>query len=52
MSTVTDIIDEPIADHPGYHMLGLKLGSTEQSRYWIYWVPAQYVQAIRAAIIG
>lgn len=31
---------------------GLQLGPTEASRYWIYWVPAQYVEAIKDAILG
>lgn len=30
----------------------LQLGTTEASRYWIYWVPAQYVDAIRDTILG
>lgn len=31
---------------------GLQLGPTEASRYWIYWVPAQYVDAIKDAVLG
>lgn len=31
---------------------GIQLGPTEASRYWIYWVPAQYVDAIKDAILG
>lgn len=34
------------------HFQGLQLGPTEASRYWLYWVPAQYVAAIKEAIIG
>ena len=30
----------------------LQLGTTELSRYWIYWVPAQYVDAIKDTIMG
>jgi hypothetical protein len=30
----------------------LQLGPTEASRYWVYWVPAQYVDAIKDAIFG
>lgn len=30
----------------------LQLGPTELSRYWIYWVPSQYVDAIKDAILG
>jgi hypothetical protein len=52
MPTITDIVSEPIENHEEYWIIGLRLGPTEQSRYWIYWVPAQYVQAIRMAILG
>jgi hypothetical protein len=31
---------------------GIQLGATEASRYWVYWVPAQYVDAIKDAILG
>ena len=37
---------------PGCIVQGLQLGPTEASRYWIYWVPAQYVDAIKDAILG
>ena len=29
-----------------------QLGPTEASRYWVYWVPAQYVEAIKDAVLG
>jgi len=31
---------------------GFQLGTTEASRYWVYWVPAQYVDSIKEAIFG
>ena len=31
---------------------GIQLGPTEASNYWIYWVPAQYVEAVKEAILG
>lgn len=31
---------------------GIQLGPTEASRYWIYWVPAQYVDAIKDTVLG
>ncbi|PRD23045.1 UNVERIFIED_CONTAM: Ubiquitin domain-containing protein UBFD1 [Trichonephila clavipes] len=31
---------------------GIQLGTTEASRYWLYWVPAQYVDAIKDTILG
>lgn len=30
----------------------IQLGPTEASRYWIYWVPSQYVDAIKDTILG
>lgn len=35
-----------------YDEQGIQLGPTEASRYWVYWVPAQYVDAIKDAILG
>lgn len=52
MSSIKAVVSEPIAGHEGYHMLALQLGPTEASRYWIYWVPAQYVDAIKRTILG
>ncbi|XP_039265368.2 ubiquitin domain-containing protein UBFD1-like isoform X2 [Styela clava] len=52
LNSIKDVVSESIDDHPGYHMLALQLGPTVQSRYWIYWVPSQYVDAIKDAILG
>ncbi|KAL8607334.1 Ubiquitin domain-containing protein ubfd1 [Nucella lapillus] len=52
MNSIKLVVSEPIDGHEGYHLLGLQLGPTEASRYWIYWVPAQYVEAIKDAILG
>jgi len=52
MSSIKAVVSEPIADHESFHMLALQLGPTEASRYWIYWVPAQYVDAIKRTILG
>ena len=35
-----------------YVLQAIQLGPTEASRYWIYWVPAQYVDAIKDTILG
>lgn len=35
-----------------FFLQGLQLGPTEASRYWLYWVPAQYIDAIKDAILG
>ncbi|KAI4493177.1 hypothetical protein M0802_009594 [Mischocyttarus mexicanus] len=52
MNSIKGVISEPITDHPEYHIMGIQLGTTEASRYWIYWVPAQYISAIKDAILG
>jgi len=52
MSQIKSVINEPIEGHEEYHILALQLGPTEQSRYYFYWVPAQYVDAIKEAIMG
>ena len=52
MTNVKSVISEPIEGHPEYHLMGLQMGPTEASRIWFYWVPAQYVKAIRRAILN
>ncbi|KAL7302801.1 hypothetical protein TKK_0004840 [Trichogramma kaykai] len=52
MNSIKDVISEPIHDHTEYHIMAIQLGPTEASRYWLYWVPAQYSQAIRDVILG
>lgn len=52
MSSIKAVVSEPIAGHENFHMLALQLGPTEASRYWIYWVPAQYVDAIKRTVLG
>ncbi|XP_044269627.1 ubiquitin domain-containing protein UBFD1-like isoform X1 [Tribolium madens] len=52
MGSIKSIVSESIEGHEEYHILGLQLGPTEASRYWIYWVPAQYVDAIKDAVLG
>uniref|UniRef100_H2YJ85 Ubiquitin-like domain-containing protein n=1 Tax=Ciona savignyi TaxID=51511 RepID=H2YJ85_CIOSA len=52
MNSIKQVVTEPIAGHEEYHMMALQLGPTEQSRYWIYWVPAQYVRSIKTMILG
>nr|XP_033333708.1 ubiquitin domain-containing protein UBFD1-like isoform X1 [Megalopta genalis]XP_033333709.1 ubiquitin domain-containing protein UBFD1-like isoform X1 [Megalopta genalis] len=52
MNSIKGVHSEPIHDHPQYHIMAIQLGTTEASRYWIYWVPAQYISAIKDAILG
>jgi len=52
MTSIRNVISEPIDGHEEYHMLAIQLGPTEASRYWIYWFPAQYVDAVKNTILG
>jgi len=51
MSSIKSVISEPISGHEEYHLMGIQIGSTEASRYWVYWVPAQFISAIRDALL-
>lgn len=52
LTSIKAIVSEEIEGNEEYHLMALQLGPTELSRYWIYWVPAQYVDAIKDAILG
>ena len=52
MASIRSIVSEPIEEYPEYHIMGVQTGPTEQSRIWIYWVPAQFVEAIKDTILG
>lgn len=52
MSSIRNVISEPIEGHEQYHILAIQLGPTEASRYWMYWFPAQYVDAVKDIILG
>lgn len=47
-----EVTSDPILDHPGYRILGVKMGKTDKSFVYLYWVPEQYVNAITAALTG
>ncbi|XP_064118194.1 ubiquitin domain-containing protein UBFD1-like isoform X1 [Macrobrachium nipponense] len=52
MNHIRQIVSEAIEGFEQYHIMGFQLGPTEASRYWIYWVPAQYVDAIKDTVLG
>ncbi|KAF5303375.1 hypothetical protein FQR65_LT08288 [Abscondita terminalis] len=52
MQSIKNVVSEPIEGHEEYHIMGLQLGPTEASRYWVYWVPAQYIDAIKDVVLG
>jgi len=51
MSGVRGVLFQAIPGHEDYCMMGFQLGPTTASRYWVYWVPAQYCDAIRSTIM-
>ncbi|KAJ8970155.1 hypothetical protein NQ317_003317 [Molorchus minor] len=50
MGSIKGVVSEPIEEHEEYHLLACSWVPMEASRYWIYWVPAQYVD-IKDAIL-
>jgi len=52
MNSIKAVASEAIEGHEQYHIMALQLGPTEASRYFIYWVPAQYVESIKEAVLG
>ena len=52
LNSIKNVVSEAIVGQEEYHILALQLGPTEASRYFIYWVPAQYVDGIKEAILG
>ena len=55
MLMLPQICNHLIFWHKSWNYLSIQaiqLGPTEASRYWLYWVPAQYTTAIKDAILG
>lgn len=52
LGSIHNIVSEPIKGHEEYHIMGIQLGPTEASLYWIYWVPSQYIDAIKEVVFG
>ncbi|KAF7490034.1 Ubiquitin domain-containing protein UBFD1 [Sarcoptes scabiei] len=52
MTSIKSVISEPIDDFKNYHIMALQIGPTEASRIWFYWVPAQYIRAIKNIILN
>lgn len=52
LGSIRKVISEPIKGQEEYHIMALQLGPTENSRYWLYWVPAQFIEAIKDVILG
>ncbi|XP_015285227.1 PREDICTED: ubiquitin domain-containing protein UBFD1 [Gekko japonicus] len=52
MGSIKNVVSEPIEGHEEYHMMAFQLGPTEASYYWVYWVPTQFVDAIKDTVLG
>uniref|UniRef100_A0A8D0GZA7 Ubiquitin family domain containing 1 n=1 Tax=Sphenodon punctatus TaxID=8508 RepID=A0A8D0GZA7_SPHPU len=52
MGSIKNVVSEPIEGHEDYNMMAFQLGPTEASYYWVYWVPTQYVDAIKDTVLG
>ncbi|VVC31049.1 Ubiquitin-related domain,Ubiquitin domain [Cinara cedri] len=52
MASIKNIVSEPIEGYEQYYIMGFQLDKTEASNYWLYWVPAQYVDSIKRAVFG
>jgi len=48
--TIKDVHSEPIKGQEEYHIMSLQLGNSDATKYYLYWVPAQFVRAISATI--
>jgi hypothetical protein len=51
-TSIGNIQSEPVEDRKGYHIVSLQMGKNDNSRYYIYYVPAQFVEAIKQTILG
>jgi len=53
MGSVRDVTSQKIEGRGGYHIVTLKMGSKDdKSAYYLYYVPAQYVEALKQTIMG
>jgi len=50
--TIAAVTSEPIVGQENYHIMALQIGASENSKYWLYFVPAQYVDSIKDQIMG
>jgi len=51
--TVGSITSEPVEDRKGYHVMCFNLGKADSnSKLYLYYVPAQYVEAVKANVLG
>ncbi|XP_075559811.1 uncharacterized protein LOC142591370 [Dermacentor variabilis] len=51
MSKALAVVSQPIEGHEEYHIMCIMTGMFSEV-VWLYWVPAQFVRAIKRAILG
>ncbi|TPX62204.1 hypothetical protein SpCBS45565_g07074 [Spizellomyces sp. 'palustris'] len=52
LGSIKNVTSESIKGHEEYHIVALQLGPTDKSNYFLYWVPAQFVESIKDAVLG
>ncbi|CAG7786541.1 unnamed protein product [Allacma fusca] len=52
IQSIRNVVSQPITGFEHYHIMAIQLGPTEASRFYVYWVPAQYVDAIKEVLNG
>ncbi|KAL9656592.1 hypothetical protein ABK040_016617 [Willaertia magna] len=50
--TIRDIESESIVGNEDYHLMSLQVGNSPQNKLWFYFVPSQYVRAIKYTLLG
>jgi len=51
-ASIRKVDDEQIRGHEGYHILALHLGGGDSNKLFLYWIPTQYVRAIKGTLTG
>lgn len=51
LATIHEVASQPIKSHPEYHIMAFQLGPTSKSRYFVYWLPSQYVESIKTMVL-
>jgi hypothetical protein len=51
-NSISSVSSQPLRDKKEYHILCLQLGPTQKSNYFLYYVPAQYIEAVKDVIMG
>ena len=49
---IRGVTSQPIKSDPDYTILAVQLGPTEKSNYYVYWVPCQYVESLKRALLS